>query len=246
MADVILEFSRFEFKYVLHKELRQQVEAELGYFMQLDPFVESTEDQRYVVRSLYYDDPGHSAFYDKIDGLKERSKFRIRTYATAPDAETPVFLEEKGRFDQRVFKHRTLLTESSATLGDADLNDHLLDMEVPAKNIVNKFRYEWFRKEIRPVALIDYIRRPYISKYDHEFRVTFDERLRGTETKSLFPGKMETGRELLPGYTVMEVKFGTTVPAWFHRIIQSYELRRVPLSKICEGMKRLAIAIDLE
>jgi hypothetical protein len=43
----------------------------------------------------------------------------------------------------------------------------------------------------------------------------------------------------------MEVKFDTTVPAWFHGILQSYELTRVPLSKICEGMKSLDIAIDI-
>ena len=33
----ILEFSRFEFKYVLHKTQREAVEAELNYFMELDP-----------------------------------------------------------------------------------------------------------------------------------------------------------------------------------------------------------------
>lgn len=246
MADLVLEFSRFEFKYVLQKELREAVESELGYFMQLDPFVESTRGNRYIVRSLYYDDPVHSAFYDKIDGLKDRSKFRIRTYCTEPDDHTPVFLEEKGRTDNRVFKHRTLLAPSSMPMDEHQLTDLLLTAEVDNRNLIDQFRYDWFRKQIRPVALIDYLRRPYISKYDHEFRVTFDERLRGTVTQSLFPGNRTTGRELLPGYTVMEVKFDTKVPAWFHRIIQSYELRRVPLSKICEGMKRLAIALDLE
>ncbi len=246
MADLVLEFSRFEFKYVLQKELREAVEAELGYFMQLDPFVESTRGNRYIVRSLYYDDPAHSAFYDKIDGLKDRGKFRIRTYSTEPDASTPVFLEEKGRVDNRVYKHRTLLAESTHQMDKQHLTDLLLTGEVDNQDLLEKFRYAWFRKQIGPVALIDYLRRPYISKYDHEFRVTFDEKLRGTETDELFPPDKVTGRQLLPGYTVMEVKFDTTVPAWFHRIIQSYELRRVPLSKICEGMKRLGIALDLE
>jgi hypothetical protein len=98
---------------------------------------------------------------------------------------------------------------------------------------------------IRPVALIDYLRRPYISKYDHEFRVTFDEQLTGIETQVMFPDQTSRRRKLLPGFTVMEVKFDTTVPAWFHGILQSYELTRVPLSKICEGMKSLDIAIDI-
>ena len=249
MSEHVLEFSRFEFKYVLQKQLRETVESELGYFMQLDPFVEATKSNRYFVRSLYFDDPAHTAFYDKIDGLKERSKFRVRTYSRDPDDQTPIFLEEKGRYDNRVFKHRTLIAESARNINAKHLVDLLMSIDASNEALVEKFRYSWFRKQIRPIALIDYMRRPYISKYDHEFRVTFDEQLKGTETDQLFPEKFSkkkyTGVQLLPGYTVMEVKFGTRVPAWFHRIIQSYELRRVPLSKICEGMKRLKIAIDL-
>jgi len=242
--DMILEFSRFEFKYVLHKKLREAVESELGYFMQLDPFVEEAEHNRYIVRSLYFDDPYDTAFFDKIDGLKKRSKFRVRTYAREKQAATPIFLEQKGRYDNRVFKHRILIAESSRNFDDKNLTEMLLT-EQRNESVLEKFRFDWFRKQIRPVALIDYLRRPYISKYDHEFRVTFDEKLVGTETSELFPGISTTGVQLLPGYTVMEVKFGHQVPGWFHRILQSYELERVPLSKICEGMKRLNLAADI-
>ena len=242
---IVLEFSRFEFKYVLHKELRKQVESELGYFMQLDPFVETEQHNRYFVRSLYLDDAEHTAFNDKIDGLKTRSKFRLRTYSRQSGL-APIFLEEKGRHNNRVFKHRSLVVEASNRLNVRQLIDSLLNCDFDNEELASKFRYSWFRKQIRPVALIDYLRRPYISKYDHEFRVTFDEELRGIETEDLFPDKKRTAVKLLPGYTVMEVKFGHKVPAWFHRIIQSYELRRVPLSKICEGMKCLNIATDVQ
>lgn len=231
-----LEFSRFEFKYVLHEKLRQAVEAELGYFMTLDPFVKQADQQKYFVRSLYFDDPNRTAFYDKIDGLKSRAKFRIRTYTRSPDGVTPQFLEEKGRHDNRVFKHRILITDSIESLASSsECNDELL----------NRFKYQWFRKTIRPVALIDYLRRPYISKYDHEFRVTFDEGLQARDTPCLFPSQATNSKRLLPGYTIMEVKFGHKVPAWFHRILQSFELRRVSISKICEGMTVLNLAEDL-
>ncbi|MFP6807244.1 MAG: polyphosphate polymerase domain-containing protein [Pseudomonadales bacterium] len=231
-----LEFSRFEFKYVLQKSLRKAVEAELEYFMELDPFVSQTAHNKYFVRSLYFDDPRHTAFYDKIDGLKSRAKFRIRTYTNNQDGQTPQFLEEKGRHDNKVFKHRILIEDSIQTIIES--NDS-------SNDLLTKFRYQWFKKTIRPVALIDYLRRPYISKFDHEFRVTFDERLQARDTSTLFPCKSTNAALLLPGYTVMEVKFGHRVPAWFHRIIQSFELRRVSISKICEGMKSLHLAEDL-
>jgi len=231
-----LEFSRFEFKYILHQKLRAAVEAELGYFMDLDPFVKEAEHQKYFVRSLYFDDPHHSAFYDKIDGLKSRSKFRIRTYTRTPDDITPQFLEEKGRHDNKVFKHRIPVD---------DLPEVLVANTESSGELLDKFRYQWFKKTIRPVALIDYLRRPYISQYDHEFRVTFDEGLQATNTTCLFPSQATNSLQLLPGYTVMEVKFGYKVPSWFHRILQSFELRRVSISKICEGMKTLHLAEDL-
>jgi hypothetical protein len=51
-------------------------------------------------------------------------------------------------------------------------------------------------------------------------------------------------RALVPGYTVMEVKFRYHMPSWFHRIIQAFELRRVSISKICTGTQALGLQLD--
>ncbi|HHH38233.1 MAG TPA: polyphosphate polymerase domain-containing protein [Sedimenticola sp.] len=246
-AKTRLHFARFEFKYVLPTRLRDEIERELGYFLQFDPFVASTPEHKYFVRSLYFDDPDFTAFYDKIDGLRTRSKFRLRTYSNRIDRPAPIFLELKGRHNNLVFKHRVPVGGEEAlrlARGDAVAERILAGSEagVPVRE---QFQFELLRKRIRPVALIDYYRRPYISRYDPEFRITFDERLRGTQTSALFPGPAERGRDLLPGYTVVEVKFRYHVPAWFHRIIQSYELRRVSISKICRGIEVLGLAENL-
>ena len=76
----LLHFARFEFKYILSKQQRDDVEAHLVNFLEYDPFVQSKPEHKYTVRSLYYDDPRYGAFHDKIDGLHTRSKFRVRTY----------------------------------------------------------------------------------------------------------------------------------------------------------------------
>lgn len=99
-------------------------------------------------------------------------------------------------------------------------------------------------KKLRPVALIDYERRPYYSKYDRNFRITFDEHLKASQVRTLFPGKDVSPREILSSYTVLEVKLKHQMPSWFHRIIQTHELKRVSISKICSGMEVLGIAID--
>ena len=240
-----LHFARFEFKYILSETKRKAVENDLLYFLEFDPFVAEREGHKYFVRSLYYDDPNYSAFHDKIDGLMSRYKFRVRTYSLSPDDNAPIFLEIKGRHNNLVFKHRTpvhLKAGTKAIKGDR-LTDELLG--TAEESVVrNQFEYDIYRKSLRPVALIDYQRRPYVSKYDPDFRITFDEQLRATQTTTLFPGSNATPRRVLAGYTVVEVKFRHHLPAWFHQVIQAHELRRISISKIVSGMESLDMAHD--
>jgi len=241
-----LHFARFEFKYILPAAKRQAVENELRYFLQFDPFVEDRPQHLYPVRSLYYDDPLYTAFQDKVDGLHSRSKFRLRTYATSADESAPIFLEIKGRHNNLVFKNRTPVERTgidwSAQHGD-ELAQTIL-RQASEDPTLERFKFELIRKRLKPVALIDYLRRPYVSKYDSTFRLTFDERLEARNTDYIFPDNRKGPSKVLAGYTVLEVKFRHHLPSWFHRIIQSHEMRRVSVSKICKGMEVLGLAFD--
>ena len=244
-ATAKLHFSRFEFKYLLPQAQRLEVESELNHFVEFDPFVANRPDHRYLVRSLYWDDRNLTAFHDKVDGMMVRSKFRIRTYTTDPDEPVPRFLEIKGRNNNLVVKHRTPMdmgVESSDVSGDRLAE--LVMASCQEGPIHQEFCFQRFRRRIQPYALIDYQRRPFVSRFDPEFRLTFDEELQATQTSSLFPKPSDRSVRLVPGYTVMEVKFRHHLPSWFHRIIQGYELRRLSFSKICEGTTALEIASD--
>lgn len=244
-----LHFARFEFKYILNQNKRVEVEQALQFFLQYDPFVEQQPEHKYVVRSLYFDDPEYTAFYDKIEGLHSRSKFRLRTYSSEQLAEgssIPLFLEIKGRHNNLVFKHRTPVDRRGkdwAVLSDDDLARAILEC-ADKSPVRDQFEYALYRKNLKPVALIDYKRRPYISKYDASFRLTFDEQLSATNVHCLYPKSTSRPTRILAGYTVLEVKFHHHMPAWFHRIIQTHELRRVSVSKICKGMEVLGLAQD--
>lgn len=236
-----LHFLRFEFKYLLRADERRQVERELGYFMQLDPFVGARPDRKYFVRSLYFDGADYASYFAKVDGMLHRTKFRVRTYGSDPRAPTAVFLEQKGRHDALVFKHRAELRPAPGTgtglaCGESGWTEAVL-ARTQEGSVLEGFRFDLERRRLRPMMLIDYQRRPYVSKYDPEFRLTFDDDLRATRTASLYPSAGENARRVLPGCTIMEVKFRYHVPAWFHRILQSYELRRRSISKVCKGME---------
>jgi len=244
MSKVQEHFLRYEFKYILDEERKKLIESELSHFMQLDPFVERFDNKKYLVRSLYFDDPTYSFYYEKTDGLMHRQKFRIRTYTKDYDENIPIMLELKGRFNNFVYKHRCVIEHKSVLDKDMfKLVEHGVDDN---NDVVKQFTYDRFRKNISPIMLIDYQRRAYQSKYDYEFRITFDSDLRGTQTDLLFPVDSLFSRNLIDGYTIMEVKFRKQVPPWFHRILVKYQLNRVSISKYCTGMESTSLIDNLE
>ena len=241
-----LHFARFEFKYVLPAAKRKSVEADMGYFVELDPFVANQPGQEYFVRSLYYDDPAYSCFYDKIDGMCTRSKFRVRTYPSEVNTLSPIFLEIKGRHNNLVFKHRTPIEQSNLhgeNFSGIKLSEAIMKY-ADESHVKSQFEYELAKKRLSPITLIEYKRRPYVSKFDPGFRVTFDHKLTATQTDCLFPDERSIAMKVIAGYTVIEVKFMHHLPSWFHRLIQVHELKRVSISKICIGMEKLGLATD--
>lgn len=237
-----LHFLRYEFKYILSKDLRNEIENELSYFMEFDPFVKKVENNKYFVRSLYFDDPFDSFYHEKIDGLLHRTKFRLRTYSYKYDAKTPIFLEIKGRHNNFVFKHRTNLKNNDYVQFIEKIKHDQSNMDFfknyKENKIFNQFIYDFYKKKIRPCVLIDYRRRPYISKYDYNFRLTFDEEIKAYRTSELFPRNTKLKRNVFPSYTILEIKFPKHIPAWFLRIIKTYELNRYSFSKYCKGREK--------
>ena len=245
MSKIQEHFLRYEFKYVLDGFRKSAIERELLHFMQLDSFVERFDNKKYLVRSLYFDDPIFSFYYEKTDGLMHRQKFRIRTYVTEYDENVPIMLELKGRYNNFVYKHRVEMEHVGEEVADTGLL--IQGVEKRLNNpIARQFIYDRLRKTIKPVMLIDYQRRAYQSKYDYEFRVTFDSDLRGTQTDKLFPENSVFGRKLIDGYSIMEVKFRKRVPPWFHRIMIKYQLNRISISKYCTGMESTSLIDNLD
>ena len=178
--------------------------------------------------------------------MKIRNKYRLRTYSNALDKSVPIFLEMKGRNNERTYKMRTKVKhEYLKYFFDNSKYNSLLSL-YPGKNLViNNFVFDGFRKKIFPRVLIDYKRRPYINKFGLYFRLTFDSNILASKTKNLFINQnLSSWLECRAGYTILEVKFERSIPPWFHRIIQNYNLRRLSVSKFVIGMERCGIASE--
>jgi hypothetical protein len=238
-------FERYEFKYLLKKSQRDIIENEISHFMEYDGHVHKELDNSYYVRSLYFENELSSNFYEKVDGMKTRSKFRIRTYGKEYEEGLPIYLEQKGRTVERTYKHRIKIQKEELELFyDANKCDELLIL-YPEIDLICKFCYEVFRKNIHHKVLVDYRRTPYTSSFDMNFRVTFDDSLiaAASEKHYLFE-QFAAWRHFNSGYTIMEVKFLRRIPPWFHRILQAYNMRRLSISKFARGMEVCGFAKD--
>ena len=97
---------RYEFKYILNKKISDQIEKEARNFMIYDGHVKKELNNKYFVRSLYFENNFSSNFYEKVDGMKIRRKYRLRTYSNFFDPKVPIFFEVKGRISERTYKKR--------------------------------------------------------------------------------------------------------------------------------------------
>jgi SPX domain protein involved in polyphosphate accumulation len=239
------KFSRYEFKYILTNDLAKEIEDEVLHFMDYDGYIDPSLNNRYFVRSLYFDNQQSSSFYDKVDGIKKRSKYRIRTYTKKQNLKVPIFFEEKGRVESRTYKRRIGIEYKHL---DSFLGNHhdLLLKHSFNNQLTDHFLYNRLRKSLKPCVLVDYYRRPYINKYGLYFRLTFDSNICSTSASTLFLDEDKSNKiACLSGYTILEVKFDRSIPPWFHRIIQAYQLSRISVSKFVLGMVSCKIAEDL-
>ena len=245
-AKKIENFARYEFKYLLNKAQSDSIEKEASNFMQYDGYASQENDNSYHVRSQYFDNDFSSHFYEKVDGMRERYKYRIRTYGASQDDNNPIFLEKKGRKLERTYKQRYPIEFKYLKMFyNLDMIERLLDI-FPGVGLIQDFVFDSIRKSISPKIIVDYSRTPYVSDFDHYFRLTFDQSLNSSLVEYSFDlySNKRIWYKMVAGYTILEVKFFRRIPPWFHRIIQSYGLRRLSISKFAKGMEYCGIARD--
>ena len=236
-------FSRFEFKYILSKDLSKIIQNEVKNFTDNDFFTKKKD--KYLVRSLYFDNNIFSNFHEKIDGIKNRHKFRIRTYSEKKNEIIPMYLEMKGRDNQRTFKNRTKIDINDLNFFCNSKDLFNLKKKYFNNKLIDQFIFDTYRKKILPKVIIDYNRRALLSKNGLYFRLTFDSDIKACYSKNIFK-KNHDWKVCIPGNDILEVKFDLNIPPWFHRIIQNYQLKRISVSKFVLGMEYTNLAKDYE
>ena len=128
-------------------------------------------DGRYLVRSLYFDDPTDRALREKIDGVDRREKFRIRYY----NGDTSlIHLEKKSKWNGLGTKEKAVLTEVEARAIVAGDLDWMLSSDRPlVRELYGKIK----SGGLRPKTIVDYTREPFVYAPGN-VRVTLDYDIR--------------------------------------------------------------------
>lgn len=230
---------RYELKYVLSLDQYKAVHAEIAERMQPDQHGDGWG--RYPIVSLYFDTPDRRAYWDKIDGVPNRRKVRVRIYGDAVvTPETACYVEIKHRLNNTMAKRRAVLPYADAVAFDRF--DELGAGRAPAEQaLLHEVHYLYRLLRLEPACVVSYHRQAFNGVEPHtDLRVTFDSSLKG-RTHDLSLLSTGHGRDhfvLPPEFCIMEVKANHNVPFWLTDIANRHRCTVRRFSKYCVTLER--------
>lgn len=168
---------------------------------------------RYLVRSLYFDDPADTALREKIDGVNRREKFRIRYY----NGDTSwIRLEKKSKLNGLCSKESVPLTLPEAqSIASGDLA-WMMDSGKP---LVQELYAKMRIRGLQPKTIVDYTREAFLYAPGN-VRITLDDDIRTglSSTDFLNPDCVTIPAGNAP--MILEVKWDEFLPDIIQDIIQ--------------------------
>ena len=203
---------RHELKFQITRTQLAVLRHTVGRVLNLDPNAKKNGGS-YHIRSLYFDTVFDDALYDKIAGVKDRDKYRIRIYNLS---DAVIFMECKTKVG-------SLISKRSAKIS-RDLAEQLMagdptGLENTHSGLLRDVYREMRTRLLHPVVIVDYEREAYVHVAE-EVRITFDMRVRtGLNSIDLFNPKVPTVPVLDHDETILEVKYNRVLPPYIRDLL---------------------------
>lgn len=230
---------RHELKYLITHTQRTVLLEQLTKYMATDQH--SADMGAYTIASLYYDTPDYKAYWDKLEGHRNRRKVRVRAYGDHTITnETCCFVEIKQRRNKLMSKKRVALPYATAI--DLTAYPAFLDEFAPEERAtLQEIIYLQTTLQLQPACVVTYQRlalngfEPY-----GDLRITFDTQLRGRihDLSLLSPGTTAGQFFIPPHLCVMEVKVNQSVPHWLASLISQERCTPRRISKYCMALEQ--------
>ena len=211
---------RHEYKHEISRSDMLVLRTRLSAVMKSDIH---TIDGKYFIRSLYFDNAQDKALKEKLNGVNNREKFRVRYY----NHDTSVIhLEKKSKINGLCLKESAFLTKEMAqVIVDGDYEWMINSGEPLIQELYTKIK----NQGLRPKTIVDYEREPFVFSAGN-VRVTLDYNIRtGVNcTDFLNPDcvTVPTGDSI-----ILEVKWDEYLPDIIRDIVQLPSCRTGNYSK---------------
>lgn len=223
---------RNEIKFVINKDSAEILKNKLSLLMDVDSN-SSLDDNSYLIRSLYFDDLYSNAYYEKIDGIEYRKKYRIRIYNNDVSF---IRLECKYKHENKTSKDQILIDKS---ICDRIINGNIEEIDYSGNKLLTKFIADYRIKNLKPSIIVDYKRLAYTYPIS-DVRVTFDSKIRsGRYNYNLYDDDLTTYKVLDDNQVVLEVKFNEILPEQIAIVLSTVPMIRQAFSKfaVCRSIK---------
>jgi hypothetical protein len=221
------KMQRKELKYYIGNDSYQLLRNRLKNIMKGDEF--NPPGKPYFIRSLYFDTLSNRHFYEKMYGVENRMKIRLRIYSPK---DKKVKFEIKNKSGNIIHKETAVITRKDALkLQECDF-DCLLKYKNP---ILNK-AYCILKSEVfKPVIVVEYMREAYTFGISN-VRITFDTFVSSSKTNlNLFVQHNDKRGVLGDNLVIMEIKFDDCLPEFIRKAIQLPRAEKESISKYCLG-----------
>lgn len=179
----------------------------------------------YTIRSLYFDDYWNSSYEEKLMGVEERQKWRIRIYNYS---DSRISLERKKKRGSYIHKDSAVLTREEY---ERILNHNYVFLLSHSEPLCREFYYECVSRLQRPKVIVDYEREPLICR-EGDVRITFDSNVRAAVGGwDIFDPELPTLAALEPETLVLEVKFTQFLPGMIRKLLPSFGQEFLAVSK---------------
>lgn len=159
---------RHEWKHEINYGDYVALRHRLGTVMQRD---RNAVDGKYFIRSLYFDNGEDKALREKLDGVNNREKFRIRYYNHDTGL---IHLEKKSKRSGLGNKETAELTAGEARLIADGCWEWMKDADRP---LVRELYAKMQSQGLRPKTIVDYVREAFVYAPGN-VRVTLDYDIR--------------------------------------------------------------------
>lgn len=219
----LLEVLRQEKKYLLHYIDAEELRVLLEQVLHKDEY--STEQNGYLVRSLYFDTLDNTDFWEKSDGIRDRKKIRLRIYHTEAEHAKLEFKEKQGDFQRK----RSLLLSKAEAEEMIEGNYKCLTKH---KNEFAWGMYSLMEEQLyRPCCIVEYDRKAWTVP-ENDIRITLDGQIRATESSfDLFSKELMLYPVLDMGQTILEVKFNHFLLSYVRDLLAGKERAQTSASK---------------